>query len=180
MKKHINPQPTFPGEFRSSCPVASLLDIVGDKWTLIVVRDIFLNKHRYGDFLTSSEAIPTNILADRLKRLEAAGIVKRELYQDNPPRAEYFLTSRGADLEPVLRAMLLWGRSIYQASRIQKRLIHLKLKTEIYVEIVASDLDAGKQPDANGKLFWPVIDYPAFYSPMSAMQLTRHRISLIP
>lgn len=110
MKKPTSAKPTFPAEFRSACPVASLLDIVGDKWTLVVVRDLFLNKHRYGDFLTSSEAIPTNILADRLKRLEAAGIVKRELYQDNPPRAEYFLTTRGADLEPVLSSMLHWGK----------------------------------------------------------------------
>lgn len=109
MKKHKPDTPAFPEKFRSSCPVAGLLDILGDKWTLIVVRDLFLNKHRYSDFLTSSEAIPTNILAERLKRLEAAGIVKRELYQDNPPRAEYFLTSRGADLAPVLRAMRQWG-----------------------------------------------------------------------
>lgn len=109
MKKPKTDTPTFPNEFRSSCPVASVLDILGDKWTLVVVRDLFLNKHRYGDFLISPEGIPTNILADRLKRLEAAGIVKRELYQDNPPRAEYFLTTRGADLAPVLRAMLKWG-----------------------------------------------------------------------
>jgi DNA-binding HxlR family transcriptional regulator len=109
MKKPKPDTTTFPGEFRSSCPVASVLDILGDKWTLVVVRDLFINKHRYGDFLISPEGIPTNILADRLKRLEAAGIVKRELYQDNPPRAEYFLTTRGADLAPVLRAMLKWG-----------------------------------------------------------------------
>jgi DNA-binding HxlR family transcriptional regulator len=110
MKKPAPSKPTFPIEFRSSCPVAGVLDIVGDKWTLVVVRDLFLNKHRYGDFLTSPEAIPTNILAERLKRLEAAGIIKRELYQDNPPRAEYFLTSKGADLAPVLRAMRQWGK----------------------------------------------------------------------
>jgi DNA-binding HxlR family transcriptional regulator len=110
MKKPVTNIPHFPGEFRSSCPVASVLDILGDKWTLIVVRDLFLNKHRYGEFLTSPEAIPTNILADRLKRLEAAGIIKREMYQENPPRANYFLTTRGADLAPVLRAMLEWGK----------------------------------------------------------------------
>ncbi len=100
------PKPAVP---RSACPVAGVLDILGDKWTLIVVRDLFLDKHRYGDFLASPEGIPTNILADRLKRLEAAGIVRRELYRENPPRAEYFLTPRGADLGPVLRAMAQWG-----------------------------------------------------------------------
>ncbi len=95
---------------RSTCPVACLLDIVGDKWTLLVVRDLFMHKHRYAEFQASPEAIPTNILADRLKRLEAAGIVKRELYQTNPPRAEYFLTRKGADLAPVLRALRDWGK----------------------------------------------------------------------
>lgn len=109
MKKPVADTPRFPPEFRSPCPVASVLDILGDKWTLVVVRDFFRNKHRYGDFLASSEAIPTNILADRLKRLEAVGIIKRELYQDNPPRAQYFLTTRGAELAPVLRAMVKWG-----------------------------------------------------------------------
>lgn len=95
--------------FRSTCPIASALDIVGDKWTLVVIRDLFLGKHRYGEFQASPEAIPTNILAERLKRLEAAGLVAKEFYQANPPRAEYYLTRRGADLGPVLRAMREWG-----------------------------------------------------------------------
>ena len=96
---------------RSTCPIANLLDIVGDKWTLLVVRDLLLlSKRRYGEFQNSPEAIPTNILADRLKRLEAAGLVKKEFYQDNPPRAEYFLTRKGADLEPILKAMGKWGK----------------------------------------------------------------------
>jgi DNA-binding HxlR family transcriptional regulator len=118
MKKLKSNTLKFPVEFRSSCPVACLLDIVGDKWTLIVIRDLFYNKHRYGDFLTSSESIPTNILADRLKRLEAAGIIKREIYQVNPPRAEYFLTTRGADLAPVLRAMSHWGKQYIPGVKI--------------------------------------------------------------
>src|SRR5512134_895915 len=109
MKKPTG-KPSYPDSYRSTCPVASVLDIVGDKWTLIVVRDLFLGKHRYGEFQASPEAIPTNILAERLKRLEAAGLIKKEFYQDNPPRAEYFLTSRGADLRPILLAMREWGK----------------------------------------------------------------------
>jgi len=74
------------------------------------VRDLLiLGKRRYGEFQSSPEAIPTNILADRLKRLEAAGLITKELYQDNPPRAEYFLTRKGSDLGPVLKAMGQWG-----------------------------------------------------------------------
>ncbi len=110
MKKRETTEPATHGGFRSSCPITSVLDIVGDKWTLVVVRDLFLGRHRYGDFLASPEGIPTNILADRLKRLEAAGIVKREQYQDNPPRAEYYLTRKGAALGPILRAMREWGK----------------------------------------------------------------------
>ncbi len=100
---------TAPEGYRSFCPIASALDIMGDKWTLLVIRDLFLGKHRYGEFQASPEVIPTNILAERLKRLEATGLVVKEYYQDNPPRAEYYLTRRGADLAPVLRAMREWG-----------------------------------------------------------------------
>lgn len=108
---NTNVKTARPEGSRSTCPIANLLDIVGDKWTLLVVRDLLLlSKRRYGEFQNSPEAIPTNILADRLKRLEAAGLVKKEFYQDNPPRAEYFLTRKGADLEPVLKAMGKWGK----------------------------------------------------------------------
>ncbi len=95
---------------RSACPVSCVLDILGDKWTLVVVRDLLMGKHRYNEFMESPEGIPSNILADRLKRLEGAGIVKRDQYQARPPRAEYFLTTKGADLQPVLFAMVEWGR----------------------------------------------------------------------
>ena len=109
--KGKNPDISHPGDFRSTCPIACVLDILGDKWTLLVIRDLFLNKHRYGEFVESPERIPTNILADRLKRLEAAGIVKKVPYQTNPVRMEYFLTSKGADLGRVLTAMRKWAEN---------------------------------------------------------------------
>ena len=95
---------------RTHCPIASWLDVFGDKWTLVIVRDLMAGKCRYNDFLDSPEGIPTNILADRLKRLEAQGIVTREPYSDRPPRYEYLLTRRGAELIPILQAMTAWGR----------------------------------------------------------------------
>lgn len=101
---------TNDGNSRSDCPVTCVLDILGDKWTLVVVRDLFMGKHRYNEFMESPEGIPSNILADRLKRLECAGIVKKDQYQQRPPRAEYFLTTKGADLQPVLFALVEWGR----------------------------------------------------------------------
>ena len=94
---------------RSPCPVACALDLLGDRWTLLVVRDLLLGKSRYGDFLGAPEGIPTNILAERLGRLEEAGVVTRAPYQDNPPRFAYQLTQKGKGLLPVLRAVKDWG-----------------------------------------------------------------------
>ena len=111
MTKRTDPTVSLPRQLRSPCPIACVLDILGDKWTLLVIRDLLFNKHRFGDFLGSPEAIPTNILADRLKRLEAEGIVKKFPYQSNPVRNEYFLTSKGAALGEVLGAMRKWAES---------------------------------------------------------------------
>lgn len=99
-----------PSPLRSPCPIASALDVLGDKWTLIVVRDLlFLGKHRFGELLASGEGISTNILSDRLERLVAAGLVERRRYQKRPPRYEYHLTESGRDLFPVLRELVHWG-----------------------------------------------------------------------
>ena len=90
--------------------MASALEILGDIWTLVVVRDLlWFDKRRFADLLASGEGISTNILTDRLERLECEGVVTRRKYQDRPPRYEYVLTSRGRDLEPVLRELVRWG-----------------------------------------------------------------------
>lgn len=95
---------------RSRCPVACSLDIVGDRWTLLVVRDLMDGRRRYGDLLRSPERIPTNILAERLKRLEREGLIQRIPYSDHPPRAEYELTAEGRELGQALDALARWGR----------------------------------------------------------------------
>jgi DNA-binding HxlR family transcriptional regulator len=94
---------------RSGCPIATTLDLVGDKWSLVIVRDMLIGKRRYGEFLASPEGITTNILADRLKRMEQYGLVSKEPYQENPPRYDYALTPTGVSLLPVLQAMCRWG-----------------------------------------------------------------------
>lgn len=91
------------------CPVAGTLELLGDRWTLVVVRDLLMGKHRYGEFQESPEGIPTNILAERLKRLEGLGIVEKRLYQERPPRHDYHLTPKGGDLRSVVRALREWG-----------------------------------------------------------------------
>jgi DNA-binding HxlR family transcriptional regulator len=94
---------------RSRCAIANSLDIVGDKWTLLVVRDLLHGKQTYGELADSREHIPTNILADRLKRLEAAGIVTSTPYQQRPVRYAYTLTPKGRALGDVLLAFVRWG-----------------------------------------------------------------------
>ena len=96
---------------RSPCPVANTLEIIGDKWTLLVVRDLLIVSEQmtYGDFLLSPERIPTNILADRLKRLEHHGLIDKTPYQQRPVRYAYSLTDKGKELSVVLTAMKDWG-----------------------------------------------------------------------
>src|SRR6266487_3446911 len=106
-----------PQELRSPCPVACALDVVGDRWTLLVIRDLFAGKRRFGDFLTSPEHIPTNILAERLKRLARAGLIASVAYTERPPRFEYQLTPRGRELAPIVDAMAIWGLAQFPGTR---------------------------------------------------------------
>lgn len=94
---------------RSDCPVSCLLELIGDKWTLLVVRDLLFGHHTYKELQESPEKIPTNILADRLKRLEKSELIRRELYQERPKRYAYYLTTKGKDLEPVMMSMISWS-----------------------------------------------------------------------
>lgn len=94
---------------RSGCPIASTLDLVGDKWSLVIVRDMINGKTRFGGFLDSPEGITTNILASRLKRMEEAGLVAKTPYQGNPIRFDYALTEIGEGLLPIVQEMCRWG-----------------------------------------------------------------------
>ncbi|NRA56752.1 MAG: helix-turn-helix transcriptional regulator [Phycisphaerales bacterium] len=93
---------------RSCCPVACTLDLLGDRWTLLVVRDLFRGVDRYSAFARSPEGIATNILADRLDDLVANGIAER-FVPTGQKRARYRLTDAGRELEPLLRAVADWG-----------------------------------------------------------------------
>ena len=94
---------------RSICPIAATLDLVGDKWSLILVRDLMIGKSRFNEFLESSEGITTNILTNRLRRMEETGLIARDLYQEHPPRYAYRLTRRGRKLLPILQDMCRWA-----------------------------------------------------------------------
>jgi len=95
---------------RSDCPISSALDVFGDKWSLLIIRDIiFQGKSTYGDFLKSDEKIATNILADRLLLLELTGILVKEAHPDNKTKFVYKLTQKGIDLVPVLMEIIVWS-----------------------------------------------------------------------
>ncbi|MDH3743082.1 MAG: helix-turn-helix transcriptional regulator [Hyphomicrobiales bacterium] len=94
----------------SGCPIAFGLDTFGDRWSLLIIRDMMLSgKKTYGDFLDGEEAISTNILADRLKYLEAEGIVAKSRDPENRRSFIYSLTEKGRDLAPVVLEIIKWG-----------------------------------------------------------------------
>ena len=104
---------------RSPCPVAFSLDIFGDRWTLLVIRDLFLGGTRFKEFAASAEGIPTNILTDRLERLLARGIIQQMPAEDGTKRMAYRLTKKGKALGPILKAMRDWGLASDKSTRVQ-------------------------------------------------------------
>lgn len=107
---------------RSPCPVANGLDVVGDKWSLLIVRDMLYGKRTYGELAASPERIPTNILADRLRRLEDAGIITSSPYQERPVRYAYALSEKGKDLGEIVLAFVKWGKKHIPGTVTMKKL----------------------------------------------------------
>ena len=107
MKKNIS--------FRSNCPISTTLDILGDKWSLLIVRDLmFKGKHTYGEFLNAGEGIATNVLADKLNQLECGGIIAKEAHPASKAKVFYKLTHKGIGLIPALVEIILWSEKYHQ------------------------------------------------------------------
>jgi DNA-binding HxlR family transcriptional regulator len=97
-------------DLRSPCPIAGALDVLGDRWTLLVLRDaLFFGKTTFQEFLASPERISSNTLAERLHRLELRGVLRKEPYSERPVRWRYLPTPRGRALFPLLREAVVWG-----------------------------------------------------------------------
>jgi DNA-binding HxlR family transcriptional regulator len=97
-------------DYNQFCPVARTLDVIGDRWSMLVLRDLFLHGPRkFHELQSSLTGISPNTLSARLKTLEEHAIVSRRLYEEHPPRAEYVLTEKGSELRPVLRSLRVWG-----------------------------------------------------------------------
>lgn len=108
----ITKKDTQKSEYKSyglDCPIARSLDVIGDRWTLLIIRDLLRGTHKYQDLLTSLEGISTNLLAERLARMVDEGIITKTMYSDKPPRAEYHLTEQGEQLGAVVDALFEWG-----------------------------------------------------------------------
>lgn len=111
-----------PRDFRSRCSIARTLDIAGDKWTLLIVRDLMWHgKDTFQALQNSEERVPTNILSNRLKRLVDLGLVKKEPYHDRPVRYRYALTDVGNSLEPLLVTLMDWGNIHLGGGRFDPR-----------------------------------------------------------
>jgi len=112
-------------KFRSTCPASNAIDLIGDKWSLLIVRDIFLDTITYSEFLKSAEKISTNILVDRLKKLIEAGFISFVKNPDDKKIKYYYLENKGIDLFPIICQMALWTRSYLPLNPIHLKAITL-------------------------------------------------------
>ncbi|GHA94762.1 MULTISPECIES: winged helix-turn-helix transcriptional regulator [Streptomyces] len=112
------------------CSIARALEVVGERWTLLVVRDAFYGVRRYSDFL-SHLGIPRAVLATRLQALTEAGVLVRRRYQESPPRDEYVLTGSGRALWPTVRSLGLWGREHLPGTLPMRIFVHAACGTEL-------------------------------------------------
>ena len=96
--------------YNLDCPVARTLDVMGERWTALILRDLLLKRSgRFQDLQESLHGVAPNILSERLKSLEAAGILERQSYSEHPPRFEYVLTDKGRSLGPIIKSLREWG-----------------------------------------------------------------------
>ena len=133
-------------EYRSDCPISITLDIFGDKWSLLIVRDIvFKGMNTYSDFLNSGEKIATNILADRLMMLEAGGIIAKQKHPESKAKILYTLTPKGIALVPVLVEIIAWSEKYHEvhpnATQFAKQ---LRKDKEAVIKQILSGLKKGR------------------------------------
>lgn len=109
---------------RSNCPVSCTLDLFGDKWSLLIIRDLIFSKRcTYGDFQKSEEKIATNILASRLKALEENGIIRKSQHPESKAKVLYTITEKGIDLLPLFVEINLWGDKYFGVSDTLKSIL---------------------------------------------------------
>ncbi|MDN3587528.1 helix-turn-helix domain-containing protein [Pedobacter aquatilis] len=127
---------------RSDCPVSSSLDVWGDKWSLLIVRDLMFAKQcTYGDFLKSGEKIATNILASRLQTLEENGIITKSEHPDSKAKVLYQLTQKGIDLLPLMIEINLWAEKYFTIPADRKEMLkEVKKDKENFIKTAIKDM----------------------------------------
>ena len=94
-----------------SCPVELTVGLIGDKWKILIIRDLLTGTKRFGELKKSLTNITQKVLTTKLREMEASGLVKRKVYPEVPPRVEYSLTETGLSLKPILDSMVIWGNN---------------------------------------------------------------------
>lgn len=117
-----------------ACSVAQCLEVVGEWWSMLLIRDVFLGVHRFDEF-QERLGISRNVLTQRLNKLVEAGVLRREPYQHNPPRYEYLLTDKGRDLWPVITTMRQWGDRYAAPHGPPVRVFHRACGEEVELEL---------------------------------------------
>jgi DNA-binding HxlR family transcriptional regulator len=113
-------------DYGQLCPIAKTLDIIGERWTMLILRDLFLGASKFSDFRQHSPRMPTKVLSDRLKSLEHDGVIQRRMYSEHPLRAEYHLTPRGRSIEPIVSAVYDWGMH-HTLTAVERRVIRKRV-----------------------------------------------------
>ncbi len=116
-------------QYNLHCNIAQTLNIIGDRWSLLILHQIFLGYETFKEIQDNLDGIPTNLLSERLKTLETDMLIKRSIYQTHPPRYKYVLTDKGYDLEDVFNSLILWGQK--HLNTCYKKLVHVGCKGTI-------------------------------------------------
>ena len=130
---------------RSGCPLNAALELFGDPWSLLIVRDLmFKCRNTFAEFMKGGERIATNILSDRLRRLEEAGIIIRKDHPSDGRKQVYELTAKGLDLAPVLVEMIVWGDRYHQTEAPPQLIKRMRERREDYVEELRANARRGR------------------------------------
>jgi DNA-binding HxlR family transcriptional regulator len=148
------------------CSLARALELIGERWTLLVIRDAFYGVRRYSDFVAHLD-IPRAVLAERLQRLTAAGVLERRRYQEVPPRDEYVLTRIGRELWPVVLALGDWGARHLSSAGPSRVFCHAACDTPLDGTVVCSSCGRAVPPEEVEMRPGPGADRPHRQDPVS-------------
>jgi DNA-binding HxlR family transcriptional regulator len=158
-----------------ACSLARALELIGERWTLLVIRDAFFGVRRYSDFVAHLD-IPRAVLAERLQRLTAAGVLERRRYRDAPPRDEYVLTDVGRELWPVMLALGDWGARHLSATGPSRIFCHVACDTPLDLMVVCSSCGKVVPPEEVEMRPGPGADRPHRQDSVSRALRTPHRL----